>query len=454
MRWVKSTLTNDLGEYRLFWLPYGWYTVAAGYSKYVQQPWRDTLKLSPNLPEPDFGEPLTFYPGVDNAPEAQLIHIKPPANQTDGQPAPTAHIPLKERPRFNLKVRLVAETMPSNPNLIVVPAGGDVCASMDFAIKSNGDGTFDVRDIPRGRYGILAIRGKEVISELLPVNVNKDIDDLKLAVTDPLTVFGSLSFEDVPVGADINRLLGEVRVNLTRARSESSQVATTIADPRNFNFSIPGLGPGFYYPTVDLPPGAYIKNIRAAGVQRTTGGAPEDWKCDALPYGNYAYLDSHEHLNALSLPSDLDTGFKGTLLCLKIDISFSGRISGPSGCLVPNPPCTPAIAVLMPRSAWGRFNDNGVTPPDRMQTVTLRGSWEFSGLPLGDYRIYAVPFPSGDLIYRPEFTEWFNAWSLSVLYEYVPPCIGPVSSRVAGLWTPQPCMLPVPNQDLVNRVAP
>jgi hypothetical protein len=448
MKWVKSTLTNDLGEYRLFWLPYGWYIVAAGYSNYVQQSWRDTLKLSPNLPEPDFGEPLTFFPGVENAPDAQMIHIKPPASETDGRPAPTAPIALKERPRFNLKVRLVAETIASNANLIVVPAGGDVCAGMDFAIKSNGDGTFDVRDIPRGRYGILAIRGKDVISDLLPINVEKN-EDLKLAVTEPIVVRGSLTFEDPPPGADINRLLGEIRVNLTRARSESSQVATTIADPRTFNFSMTGLGPGFYFPTIDLPPGAFIKDIHAAGLQWTTGGSVEDWTCGALPYGNYAYLDSHEHLSPLNLPSDLDTGIKGSLLCLKITISFSGRLAGPSACIIPQTMCTPAIAVLLPRSAWGRYDDNGVTPPDRIQSVPLRGGWEFSGLPSGDYRIYGVPFASADLIYRREFDEWFNAWSLHVLYEYVPPCTGDRPGRVGD-----PCVLPVPNQDLVNRVAP
>ena len=446
MKWVKSALTNDLGEYRVPWLEFGWYAVAAGYSSHVQQPWRDSLKLSPNLPEPDYGLPLMFYPGVENAPDAQLIHIKLPLSENSGMPAPVAHIALKERPRFNLKVRLVAERMPVNPTLVVVPAGGDVCAGMDFAIKSNGDGTFDVRDIPRGRYEMVAIRGRDIISALLPINVEKDMDDLKLAVSTPLTVQGTLTFEGLLPGTDINRLLGEIRVSLTRSRSEVSQVATSIADPRTFNFSIPGMGPGFYYPTVDLPPGAFIKDIHVAGVQRT-GGSEDEWKCDALPFGTYTYLDTHGHLNGLELPRDLDTGSEKILLCLKIEISFSGHLAGSQRCLGPvPPPCAPYVAVLMPRSAWAASEDNGVTPPDRILAVLSGGPWEFFGLPFGDYRAYGVPFPSADLIYRREFHEWFGAWALPLLYDYVAPCPDPGAGDA--------CLLTVPTQPTVDRVTP
>jgi hypothetical protein len=447
MKWVKSTLTNDLGEYRVPWLPFGWYAVAAGNSSHVQQAWRDSLKLSPNLPEPDYGLPLTFFPGVENAPDAQLIHIKPPVRENDGVPAPVAHIALKERPRFNVRVRLVSENMPTNPNLVVVPAGGDVCSGMDFAIQSNGDGTFDVRDLPRGRYEIAAIRGKEVISALLPVNVEKNIEDLRLALTAPITVNGTVTFEDVPLGTDLNRLLGEVRVSLVRSHSELSQIATNVADPRTFNFSIEGLGPGFYYPVVDLPPGAFVKDVHVAGVQRSRGAAEDEWRCEALPFGVYTYLDGHGHLNALELPRDLARSSEKSLLCLKIEISFNGHMAGGARCLeAAPPPCTPYIAVLLPRSAWASYDDGGVTPPDRILAVPTAGVWEFSGLPFGDYRAYAVPFPSADLIYRREFNEWFGAWALPLIYDYVPPC----QSANSG----DTCLLVVPTQATVNRVAP
>lgn len=448
MKWVKSALTNDLGEYRLPWLPYGWYVIAAGNSAFLQQPWKGSLKLSPNLPEPDYGLPMMFYPGVENAPDAQLIHIKLPAAGDAGMPAPIANIALKERPRSNLKVGLVAETMPVNPNLVVVPAGGDVCATMDYAIKSNGDGTFDVRNIPRGRYEIVATQGRDVITALLSVNVEKDMDDIKLAVMPPTTVQGTVTFEDLPLGIDVNRLLGEIRVSLTRARSEVSQVAVSVADPRTFNFSISGVGPGFYYPTVLLPPGAFVKVVQVAALERDRRAAEDEWKCTALPYGPYPYLDGHGHLEPLEIPRDLASLDPKIQPCLKIEISFSGHLKGPA---VPPllEPKSPILAVLLPRSVWAN-DHNGVTPPDRILVGDASfGFWEFFGVPKGDYRLYALTYPNAELIYRRELSEWFGAYALALLFDTVPPCIGSERGGIADS-----CTVKAPPQTVVDRVVP
>ena len=441
MKWVKSALTNDLGEYRVPYLDYGWYTIAVGNSSYVQQPWRDTLKLSPNLPNPDTNLSMMFFPGVENAADAELIHIRrtPP-----GVPKPVASMALRERPRYNVRVRLAAETIPTNANLIVVPAGGDVCATMDYAIKSNQDGTFDVRDLPRGRYEMVVISGRDVISPLTPITVEKNIDEFKIPVTRPLTVIGTVFFEDLPVGIDVNVLLGEIRINLTRARAEVSQVANSIADPRTFNFAIPGVGPGFYYPTVTLPPGAFVKDIHVAGVERVTGAAADDWKCNALPEGAYSYLDGHGHLEPLELPRDLATGNPDVTLCLKIEISFAGQMSGGVMPFVPPPPPT-YIVVAMPRSVWGNYSDNGVTPPDR---YLVRHRFEIFGVPMGDYRVFALPAESSELIYRKEFPQWFGAWAASVLYEYpsASPC--PIGNAL------NTCVTLLPNQQTIDQIVP
>jgi hypothetical protein len=438
MKWVKSTLTNDLGEYRVPYLPYGWYTIAVGHSTYVQQPWRDTLKLSPNLPAPDEGLSLLFYPGVENASDAQLIHIKP---IPPGMPQPIASMALRERQRFNVKVRLGADSIPSNANLVVVPAGGDVCATMDYAIKSNRDGTFDVRDLPRGRYEMVVISGRDVISALMPINVEKNIDDLKIPLTRPTSVKGTVFFEDLPSGIDVNLLLGEIRVNLTRSRAEVSQVATTVADSRTFNFSIPGLGPGFYYPTLTLPPGAYVKDIDVAGIEHAPGAAEDDWKCNALPGGTYSYLDLHGHLEALEIPRDLATSNPDVSLCLKVLVGFAGQIGGP---LRPAPPPPPSfLVVAMPRSVWGNYSDNGVTPPDR---ILVRSRWQMLGVPSGDYRVYGIPSESAELIYRKEFSEWFSAWATSVFYETVSPCPVPNDFDI--------CAISVTPQSAIDQVVP
>jgi hypothetical protein len=460
MKWVKSTLTNDLGEYRLPWVPYGWYAIAAGQSDYLKQSWMESLKFTPNLPDPDFGLPLTFFPGVDSAPDAELIHLKMPRADDPAIPAPVVSLVLKERPRYNVKVRLVTdpEPLPPNTNLVVVPAGGDICAAMDYAIKDNNDGTFEIRNLPRGRYEIVAIRGRDVVSPLLPIKVEKDIDDLFLPLTPPTNVRGTIIFDGLRSGIDPNLLLGEIRVNLTRSRGEVSQVATAIADPRTFNFSIPGVGPGFYYPTVDLPPGAFVKDIQVRRFNRPLT-AVENWKCDAYPNGLYSYLDGHGHLEALEVPKALVTQDPNEPLCLRIEISFRGELAGRTLTWTPTVPTQglprslgPGMAVLSPASFWRKSGDNGITPPDRVVVVDAPGRFVFTGFAPGDYRLYAVEYPNAELIYRPEYDSWFGTTALSLRYEEgASPCPISALTRNAPAAMGQ-CEVIAPAQSTVDRI--
>ncbi|HZI50469.1 MAG TPA: carboxypeptidase-like regulatory domain-containing protein, partial [Terriglobia bacterium] len=416
MKFAKSTLTNDLGEYRLFWLPYGFYTVAAGNSKYLSEPWAESLRTSPNAPEPDLGFPLQFYPGVENPGDARLVRVKPTGSWTSETIASFA---LRERPRFNVKVRPVADPLPANVNLVFVPTGGDVCASRDYFIRANKDGTIDIRDVPVGIYQMVAMRGRDVISPLVPVAVNQDIDDLKLALVPPETIYGTVTFEGMPPQGTFQSFLGDIRVNLTRAGTIVSQVATTLADPRTLNFAIPGLGPGSYYPTIDLPPGAFVKEVRVRKIRRI-GAGDGAWTCDAPPDGTYSYLDSHGHLMPLEIPAAVPGNASNDPLCLSMTVSFTGHLGGLAvACGWPG--CGPLMAVLFPSSAWRRHDDGGITPPDRIQILS-GPAVEFSGVPFDDYRLYAVEYRFADLIFMPDFKDWYTASAASLFYDGREPC--------------------------------
>ena len=243
LKWTRSTLSNDMGDFRLSWLPFGNYYIAAGLSSYVQQPWLESLRITPNLPEPDQGLPMLFYPGVVNARDAGLVRVRIPQGPAATVLAPVVTQALRERPRFNIRLRLVADPIPANAQIVFLPYGGDLCAGLDYAIKGNADGTFDIRDVPAGLYVLVAIRGREVISELIPVNVEKNIDDLKLPLTVPTELRGTITFDSLPVGftpaaLGINLDPSNLRINLTRAGSEVSHVATSLMNPATGNFSI------------------------------------------------------------------------------------------------------------------------------------------------------------------------------------------------------------------------
>jgi hypothetical protein len=247
LRWTRSALSSDQGDFRLSWLPFGNYYIVAGHSSYAQQPWLETLRMTPNLPEPDQGLPMLFYPGAVSATNASIVRIRIPRGPMAAIPAPFVTHTLRERPRFHVRLRLVADPLPSNVQIVFLPYGGDLCVGLDYAIKGNGDGTFDIRDVPQGVYVLVAIRSREVISESIPVNVERNIDDLKLPLITPTELRGTITFDSVPGGftlaaLGINLDPSNLRINLTRVGSEVSHVATALMDPATGNFSIPGLG--------------------------------------------------------------------------------------------------------------------------------------------------------------------------------------------------------------------
>jgi hypothetical protein len=419
LKWVKSTLTDDLGNYRLFWLPFGRYYVVAGNSDYVRAPWAEGLRTTPNLPESDLGLPLLFYPGVIGATDAAMIRLVSPTVSKPATPMPVANLALRERPRFNVKVRLLADPMPPNSNLVFLPYGGDLCAGMDYAIQPHADGTFDVRDVPEGLYVLVALRGRDTISPLITLNVNKNIDEVALPLVPSSSISGTITFTGAP-GVDLTPILKDLRVNLTRAGSEVSHVATAQMDPVSHNFTIPGLGPGFYYPTLDLPRGSYIKNIRVMKFNRGSG------VCDTLPIAAYSYVNANGHLQPLEIARVIPGDNKADPSCLNIEVSFEGQLQGRVHlpvCVPPPAPCpTPmngSVMVLFPKRSLVKQSANDVTPPDRILT-TLSGEggpgrWEFRGLPMDeDYILLSVPGLEPDLVYAPGFSDVLSARTFQI----------------------------------------
>jgi hypothetical protein len=422
LKWVKSTLTNDLGEYRLSWLPFGRYYIVAGNSDYVREPWLEGLKPTPNLPPSDTGMPLLFYPGVIAAPDAKFVTLLP---VEAGIPHPVVNLALRERPRFSVRVRFLAEAVPSDANLVFLPYGGDLCAGMDYAIKPNHDGTFDVRDVPEGLYVAVAVRGKETISELMSVNVNKNIDDIKIPLVKSMTIRGTVYFTGYAAGLDLTPILQNMHVNMTRARSEISHVAAGLMDPVTGQFKIEGMGPGSYYPTVDVPRGSYVKDIRVMKLRPIPGVPDEQWPCDLPPSGAYRYLNANGHLQPLEVPQIVPGGLPSDPMCLNIEVSFAGRLIGRSLAhlcpIVPAPCPYPigAVMVLMPASTWLKQNSSDVTPPDRILTTISGdggpGRWEFRGLATDtDYRVFALNNLDPEMVYGPAFNDFLAGFAVSV----------------------------------------
>jgi protocatechuate 3,4-dioxygenase beta subunit len=401
LRSIRSTLTNDRGEYRLFWLNPGEYYIAGGYTDSGLQPWREGLRLTPNLPNADSRLPMLFYPDAAKASDAVAVPLNAGSDAI-------VDIRLRARPRFTVRVRLTGNALPPNANLVFVPQGGDLCAAIDYAIKPGRDGQFEIRDVPEGVYVMMAMLGRSVISDMATVKVDRGDANELLPVVPPIDVWGTITFTNAPKDLD----LSGVRVNLTRTRLEVSHVATAALEFGTNEFRIPGVGPGSYYATVDLPPGAYVDSVTALKFK------PGTRECTALPRSpRYRYLDSHLHLDP-TLPLIIPGVIPIDAECLNIQVVFAGRFNGKVQTRTQEP-VAGALVVALPRSLWGTRSDAGLTPPDHFLTATTdsQGMYRISGVfprdstrPVGDaeYRLYAFEDLDPNLIYDPAFADRFR----------------------------------------------
>lgn len=395
---IRATLTSDDGGYRLFWLNPGRYIVAAAHTSYGLQPWMSGLTFTPNLPNLDAGQPTVFFSEVTTAANAQPVPLNPGEQ-------PIADFHLQDRPRFTVRIRLDGDIPPS-PALVFVPYGGDFCTGLDYGISAKSDGTFEIRDVPQGLYVAMAISGRDAVSPLITVKVDQQPPaPIPLPVVTPIEVRGVVDFDAIPPWVE----LGRIRVSLVRTGQEVSQTATGIVDPSTGRFSIPGVGPGAYYPVVELPPGAYVQTITAID-------------CDTgKPSPNYRYQDLHGHFDSqrpLSIPEVIPNAAK----CLDVQASYGRPLRGYVRDRAENPEAG-ALVVAIPRSVWAVQEDRGATPPDRYLTAVTddRGYFELRGaaeatayvadLPGGDvpeYHLYAFENIDANAIYDPGFSDRFR----------------------------------------------
>jgi len=409
---IRTTLTNDEGLYRLFWLNPGRYVVAAGYSTYGLQPWTSGLTFTPNLPSPDSGLPLSFYAVSSTAADAQVVRLNPGTE-------PFADLQLRDRRRLTASVQLVGQNLSPSPSLVFVPEGGDLCAALDYAIAAGKDGKFEIRDVPEGVYVAGAMNGRDFISDLITVKVeNGQTNEALLPVVAPTDIWGTVYLEGVPPGL----IPPNLRVNITRARQEMSQVATGKVEPlapSMGSFSIPGMGPGTYYVSMDLPPGFYVDNI---GASKPDLNRPDVCALDPAVWSpRYSYMDLHGHLN-LTDPFIIPGVIPNAAPCLTIRVRFGlpiyGFVYNRVGKAVPG-----AFVVGIPKGVWFKTDDAGVTPPDRYLTATtdstgyfeMHGAtdWAYpvkdqSGQVRQEYHLYAFENIDPNTIYAPDFSDRFR----------------------------------------------
>jgi Carboxypeptidase regulatory-like domain len=218
LRAVQSTVTNDLGEYRLFGLPAGQYYVSAA-SNPGDIP-LNTLIASPSLATPLLSTlgPRTavYYPSTPDSRTATPIDL---TSGGDFGGVNITIVPFKPRHlRGNVPGGMARVTLVSNdPGMI--PAKRDADAS---------GGSFDFANVAAGEYTLVARSGELLGTASVSVG-DGDVDNVTVGMSPTVPVTTRVSFADRTPG-DVDPDLEGVTFNL-------------IADP-----PIPGADPDVYGP--------------------------------------------------------------------------------------------------------------------------------------------------------------------------------------------------------------
>ena len=372
---VQSVVTNDRGEYRLFWLPPGQYYVSAKTGD-VQNPRQVRITeparfvtfeqassptvRSRTLPTGEVVEETqvaVYYPGTPIAGAATPIDLRAGGN-ANGIDIPVANGPVRTR-RIRGFVTSQATGQPlAQAQILVIPRTTDP----SFAIPNDltrPDGSFDVGGVVPGFYFLFASSRGETGGVALQV-ADANVDNVAVVATTGFNLSARLVVEGQPRdgGADP---LATLRIFLRR-------------DPDVLG--MPSAGPTFNRPPAadgsfvleGVPPGDFQVALGPPGMVRAL---PADAYIKSMRLGGADVLDDGLHLSAQ--PRDV----------LEIVIGYAGRINGT---------VTNARREGQPGATVVAVPDSGDrSRPERYKSVSTDGGGRFQiqGIAPGTYKLFA-----------------------------------------------------------------
>jgi hypothetical protein len=250
---IKSGMTNDMGEFRLFGLNFGEYFVSAGFGDRDRAAAVGRVQLSANVPKADDGYATIFYDGAEDISWARAVHLGP------GTGPSTLNIYFRSPARFKISGQVVPWV--AGTKIVLAPKGSDLTES-DYFIQPDATGAFDIRGISPGSYLLLATATGpygEMSSDVIPVNVTDgDIAGVRVVLQeteDPIS--GRVFSEGNP-----REGFSGLHVKLTRSSTEFDQKIDARTDPDGA-FTLEHVFPFAEYDIAvePLPPGTYVKGI-------------------------------------------------------------------------------------------------------------------------------------------------------------------------------------------------
>jgi protocatechuate 3,4-dioxygenase beta subunit len=362
---VTAGTTNDLGEYRLYWVPPGTYYALA--TSFVRGTQTDPALIEQFEGAESMFMP-TFYP--NSLDESQAIPIKVEAgNELRGIDVAMTRV-RGVHVRGQVIDGTTGQPVPGSRVSIQVKNKGWPNFVPTISALTTVAGEFDLRRVAPGTKTVSAIMtlpGGRQASSYVDLQVGeRDIPDLRLVLQPPPTISGRVIFEknDTHGGA------------LSFSEMNGTAVYGVAVMP-NGTFNLPSIPPGVYRLSLNSFGDGYFIRTASSGSRDvlregidTTGGTPE----------------------ALEIRMALSTAI--------VEGTVTDELSNPT---------SGAQVVLVPTA-------DRVTRPDlfRNSVTDQRGQFMFRGIPPGSYKVFAWMDIEPGIYHDLDFLERYEGFGTAL----------------------------------------
>jgi hypothetical protein len=288
--------TNDLGEYRLYWITPGRYFLSASTSRgYIESLMQSTIASasaqqraednsgnvtaaqsageamlginSNEVVEPGFS--VTYYPNTIDVTRAAAIDVP------SGAELRAMDIGLLRQQTYRVQGRMVDSRTNQTPQTAIVQLANRQDALQLPKPASSYDsasGVFEIREVPPGEYNVIGIVANvtgstttvpSIGAATQPVDVSgSDVENIVLTIRAGVTVHGSVALDG---GSPLSSVPGfdRIRVRFTPVVEGTMNMAQPPALKPDGTFVVDNVTPGEYRVSVaGLQPTSYIKEGR------------------------------------------------------------------------------------------------------------------------------------------------------------------------------------------------
>jgi len=330
-----SATTNDLGEYRLYWIPAGEYYLTV----------RDNSGPIANFAGPTQKYVTTYYPGVANPRDGDTLRV-PPGVELGG-----INLTLSRMKSTTVRGRLLSPVADVADSVTIVnmsPIDESIVVDKVAVAFNDASKTFVAQNVLPGRYRIVAtlrIPNKFNLSGETIVNVGEEpVENVVVLVTPSQRITGRLEIQDSSPEVRQAVEAGQLHVNLRPNPSLAFLSGSAVAG-KDGAFVLNDVGVVHYRVELfGLPADAYIASARLGGA-------------DILGNGFSLHGDSTGPMEIAV--SGLGGRIVGVVRNPQNEIVPSGRVV-----LVPEPDLRSRrdlfkVATL---DQYGRFNIQGIRP--------------------------------------------------------------------------------------------